>query len=158
MKIINPHFLKAKSDKKLETFVVIQRNEQTESHGMQLRTYMRLCIKNQEQYTDRDTTNYVETDTEFRVQNYTRSEGTEQRSIHEICFHHWISQQDSHVITFLKAIHKNSDVRFTIKAFIYMDTEHNPIQVKHELYGMVDQQTYFLHAYFGPDNTASPIK
>jgi hypothetical protein len=153
--IVNENFLKAKKDKDLSALVVAHRMDNNE-----LRTYMYLCIREKSKYDTGNTDNvFVDTNTEFKIENYSRFiEGGQKREINEIVFHVHVYHNDSHVRTFLDAIKKDSDVKFKIVAYNGTDASNAANIVRHQLYGIIGEKYYLLDFYTGPDNLASPIK
>jgi len=150
----NNVFLKAKKDKNLSAFLVIQRKEEEID-----RTYIRLCLEVPVKFSDRKETVFVETDTEIRIDNYSGWNG-EKKVPNEICFHESVypSTGQGHIITFLSAIRKESDVKFRIVAWSSSDNLKNVGFTTHILYGRIDEKEYLLSTYVGPENLASPVK
>lgn len=159
MKINNPDFLTAKKDKDLRAFLVIRRNEQDNNNNAQLRTYMRLCLRHREKYTNQEHMIFIETDTEINIDNYSYYyTKLEKRTINEICFHMSVYESNNHIATFLNAIKKQSNVNFKVVAFNSCDVYRKKELIAHQLYGIVDNKYFLLDTYVGDDNLASPVK
>ena len=158
MKIINPVFFDARKDKKLNSFLVIQRAEKLEIRDPMQLTYMRLCIYEKEKYSNKENLVFIETDTEIRIENYSHHGNLSERSISVICFQISVYREDCHIRTFLNAIKKESDVKFRVVAFNGCDYHREKQLVSHQLYGIVDNRSYLLSSYTGADNSASPVR
>ena len=158
MKVTNPDFLEARRDKNLKAFVLVQRKEKNSHSELEIRTYMRLCLEYQLKYNKTSGDVFVETDSEIKIDDYSGYSGVPKRDIKQIFFHIDIVQPNSHVLTFLNAIKKDSDIKFKVVAFNGCDTYQKVNLVAHQLYGIIDGKSYFLNSYVGFDDTASPVK
>lgn len=151
MKITDDAFHGARKDKTLTALIVASRNDEDGQH-------MTLCLDLPVPYS-RDTHRaFVMVPTEIRVENYKKdSKGDE-----KICFHchTWNNgaSRNDHVRTFLKMITKSSDVKFHVIAYNCNDAMRKVGFVGHTLYGIIDDKTFLLNDYVGPDNLASPIQ
>jgi hypothetical protein len=151
---VSEQFLKAKRDKNARALVVVKRKD---------RLFMYLCFELTDKYTDAITHQFIETDTTFRITNYsTGIPDTVEREgkTDFICFHLPITGIDgpNHVRTFLNAIKKDSDVYFRIVAYNGCDYYKELGLVSHQLYGIVDNNRYLLDNYVGKDGHMSPVR
>lgn len=147
MKIESELFFKAKKDKNLNAFILIDRPGDP--------SLIRLCIHERSKYNNETNYNFIEVPTEIKIDNYAGHD--KDKAIKKICFHESI-YNDNHIKTFLDAIKKTSDVLFKVVAFNSCDAWKAVNFVSHQLYGIVDNKTYFLSTYIGNDNSASPIQ
>lgn len=97
---------------------------------------------------------YVEIDTEINVENYRDFD------IREICFLEYVypNSRIKHILTFLKAIRKDSDVSFHLRAFNNHQHADSMGYEMHQLYGIVNNKVYQLSTYAAPQNLASPVR
>lgn len=148
--LVNEQFLTAVKDKALHALVVCKRLYET-------RTYMYLCLEQKNKYTNDINHVFVEADTDFRIDNYS---GANERQIKAIIFHCGVLalHGESHIMTFLKAIKKTSNVKFRIVAYNGCEYWQKAGFVAHQLYGYIDDKCYLLSEYVGPENTCSPIQ
>ena len=150
MKVENIDFLKAKKDKGLSSFLVIQ----SEKEG----TIMRLCVNTRIKYSDKTERVFIECPTELRIANYHREKHL--FSITRVMFHCWVwnTVPKSHVVTFLDSIRKGDDVSFKAVIWNQCETDDKHKLVHHTLYGIINNKTYMLSDYVGEDNSASPVQ
>jgi hypothetical protein len=158
MKVANPQFHQAKKDKKLKSLILIKRKEPDRNGSNKERIYMRLCLEYLFKYSTTPETIFVETDSEIRIENYSSYSGLNKREINEICFHMDVLRPDSHVLSFLNTIKKESDVQFKVVAFNGCDFYKNNNLISHQLYGIIDEKCFLLSSYVGADNSASPVR
>lgn len=121
-----------------------------------------LCLDNINEVTKkRDGYNYVEMPIEIQKENYygymTDRKGTAQ--IHSINLYCYVNSFNlCHIKTALKAITKNSEV--SIKAVLFNNS--NIITdagfTKHDFYLIVDEKSYLLETFVGPDNSVNPVQ
>lgn len=158
---VNEQFLLAKKDKNRSALIVTQR-----MYEGKLRQYMYMCVEERSKYTMDSTTTYVDTDTEIVFDNYYRfmdgepcTKEEKEKAVSFIGFYLCASTwTDNHINTFLNAIKKESDVKFKVVAYNTSDVTKAAGIVCHQLYGIVDGRSYFLSAYAGADNSASPVQ
>ena len=149
---VSDQFLAAKKDKCLSAFLVISR---TDSGTTTHRSYLRLCLDVRVKYSNDRETIFVECDAEISVTNYSPAENRKSNS--NICFH-MTNYGDRQMYSFLKAIKKDSDVRFEVIAYNNSNllTENN--MVSHKLIGKINDDEYLLDFYTGSDTINSPVK
>ena len=147
MKISND-FLLAKKDKNVQTLIVKQ---------FKGRQYIYLCIDTPIKYTDKKEMVYVESDSNFTIENFSGYYNNGVKlPIENICFH-LSMYNDNFVRCFLNAIKKDSEVSFKVTAYNDSDNLRAVNWNSHQLYGFIDNKEYFLSCYSGPNNSASPI-
>ena len=137
-------FLKAKSDKNLSGFVLLQINGEK---------FMRLAIRQRIKYTNAEETIFVECPTDIFTDNLSHG----RKVVTAISFHFFVYSK-SHIHTFLKSIKKDSDVSFKVIAYNSCDVWNDCHLVNHKLYAHVDNSIFFLGEYTGRDNSASPVR
>ena len=150
MKVSN-EFLKAKKDKGLNSLLVISR---TDVGSTVHRTYLRLCVDVPVKYTNNKETVFIECDTTVNITNYSILEDRKPNSY--ICFQMSIYGARQ-MLTFLKHIKKDSDVRFEVIAYIADKCLSEINMVSHRLYGYINDEEYLLDCYTGSDSVASPV-
>jgi hypothetical protein len=144
---VNELFFLARTDKNLSSLHVQQRDG---------RQYMYLCIDIKKKYsTAYPNFETVETPIEIKFERYDYT----QRPIQRVSFA--ISagyEHRSHLRTFLKKIRKESEVSFIV--IVNNDNENikNAGMECHQLYGIVDNNTYLLESFVGPVNTVSAVQ
>jgi hypothetical protein len=162
---VSENFFVAKKDKALETLLVIQRmeNKTYGSSEQELKTYIRLVIRQKNKYDIDSSSIFVETPTEIKIDNYSgsRTGHNSKTEVNTIVFHcntYHFHNFPKHVETFLKAIKKESEVSFFVVAYNSNDNIRAVNWVHHQLFGQIDGKDYFLSDYTGPDNSASPVR
>lgn len=139
---VTEEFLQAKKDKKLDAFMVVQQNDTP---------LIRLAIASKYS-AGRDS---VECPTEIRIESF----GGREKEIKKILFYESIYHtSEGHVATFLKAIKKDSDVRFRVVAFNACENYERVGFESHQLYGIINERVYLLVNHVGPQNLASPAQ
>jgi hypothetical protein len=140
-------FLKARKDKKLSAFLVINRPEESQ--------IMRLCIDVKLPYSTKTEMVFIECPTDVFVDNYSND-----KKVTQVCFHTFFSRlaNSNYVETFLNAIKKDSDISFRVVAFNSSEWSERNNVVCHKLIGRINNSSYLLAEYVGSDNSASPIK
>lgn len=143
---VTEEFLQAKKDKKLTAFMVVQLRPLSDP-------LIRLWVDSK--YSG-GASQPIDCPTEIRLESF----GGKEKNIKSISFHESVypTLRDNHITTFLKAINKNSDVRFRVLAFNSCDAHQNVGFESHQLYGIINERVYFLASYTGPQNTASPVQ
>jgi hypothetical protein len=149
---VSTEFLAAKKDKNIRSLIVVKRSENND-----IKTYMRLCLDVPVKYTDRKEFVSIETETEIKVNNYSALENNTKSSVEMICFHCDV-YNENFVTTFLKAIRKDSEINFRVTAYNGCDAWKEVGFVSHQLYGIVDNNEYFLSSYVGRGNSESPVQ
>lgn len=141
-------FQKTKNNKNLTAVLVIQR------HGEQ---FIRLCFEERSKITKKSEIVFVECPTEIEIESFQHERA---KLITEVCFHEsfYHSSKTNQVKTILKAIRKDSDVKFRVRAFNMNDYMKNHNLVCHELLADIDGKVHFMSYYVGEDNSASPVK
>lgn len=155
---VNELFLRAKKDKHLRSMLVIDRIEKNDENIEERKKYIRLCIDIRSKYKTviSPETEFVETPTEIRYEDYSGQSIIKNSKSLSAVFHMSI-YLDSHILTFLKSIRKDSDVSFKIVAFNSCESWNTANFVHHSLYGIINDNYYLLQEYTGFDNLASPI-
>lgn len=151
---VNDSFMKAKNSKEVRAIVIASRTDNNVK-----RNYMYLCLEETSKYDrNKRAQIYVETDTEFRIENYSSHAG-EQIEVDTILFHcHVWHNGPDHISTFLAAIKKTSNVKFRVVAYNGSEFNKEKNTVSHQLYGIIDEKSYFLSSYDGANNSASPVQ
>ena len=157
----NAEFLKAKNDKDINSFLVIDREEYTDNTltTKARRKYMRLCLEKKKPYSQEKESIFVESETSINYEDYSEDHKFKIYETRiETCFHCSIYRSGSHILTFLKAIKKDSEVKFKVIAFNGCEFYKATGLTHHSLYGVVNDNYYFLSDYVGNQNLASPIR
>jgi len=148
-------FLQAKKDKNLRSFLLFDEN----STGKRMK-YIRLAIDVKNKYSNNyESPIFIECDTDIKYEDYSGKQLIKNNDNYKTCFHCSIYSNESHIKTFLKAINKNTDVKFKVIAYNGCEAWEKLNLVHHSLYGIInDKDVYLLEQYTGHNNTASPIQ
>jgi hypothetical protein len=151
----NEVFLRAKSAKELRNLLIMDFKD---DNG-QRRKIIRLCLDMKRPYNLDTETIFIETETDIFYDDYSHEHIINVNGDNlKTCFF-TDSSYYAHIHTFLKAIKKETDVKFKIVAFNNNDNYRQANFVCHSLYGILnDKDYYLLTTYFGPDNLAAPIR
>lgn len=157
---VNELFLKAKKDKRLHAMLVIDRHEVDENDSTKQGRIkiIRLCLDIKSPYDQTSHTSFVETDTEIRYEDYSGKSLIKENPKYKTVFHMSIYGRTHHILTFLKAIKKDSEVSFKVVAYNSCESWNEVGFVHHSLYGIINDNYYLLDEYTGKNNTASPIQ
>jgi hypothetical protein len=157
-------FLKAKTDKELTAMLIVDRFEFTDNTLTdQIRKkYIRLCLDVKNKYNNESEMIFVECDTDIYYEDYSGKytiKNSENNNTLKTCFHCSIYKYHAnHINTFLKAIKKESDVKFKVICFNNSQFYNDNDLVCHQLFGIIDDKFYFLDSYVGRSNLASPVQ
>lgn len=160
----NEMFLKAKNDKNLTAMLIIDRYEYTDNTlSEQIRKkYIRLCLDMKNKYTDQSEMVFVESNTDIYYEDYSGKsiiKYAEDNKTLKTCFHCSVYKYHAnHINTFLKAIKKDSEVKFKVITFNNSEWNKDNNSNCHQLYGIVNDNFYLLDVYNGSQNLASPVQ
>jgi hypothetical protein len=155
---VSEQFLAAKKHKGLSGFLVISRLGENEN-----KPFIRLCLDVEIPFKGSTEMVFVETETEIKIENYSGGSYSYQPRIEptKIAFQESCGHYYNHADTFLRAIKKDTDVKFRIVAFngsIALSSHTEPM-TNHKLYGILnDKDAYLLSAYTGFQDINSPVR
>jgi hypothetical protein len=150
----NDLFLKAKNDKNLSSMLV---SDYVDHNNIRKQT-IQLSIPIKKKYgNDHFDDEYIYTDTDITYEDYSTGHKISQAKENGRLKFSDLVWYRPHLFTFLKAIKKDSDVRFKVIAFNSCENWLKVDFVSHQLYGIIDDNYYLLDTYVGYDNSASPI-